>query len=108
MGDRKVGAAEEKESELNKKKHLKTCPHCAFLQASRRQYKKHGGEKAKVEAINSAAKIVSVLFQIMTPEAQTEFIKEVTAPRPDISNVMEAVKAAIEALGGGKVKVTEH
>ena len=93
---------------MNKKKHLKTCPACAFLQASRRQQKKLGGEKAKAEAISSAAKIVSVLFQVMSPEDQTQFIKDVTAPRPDIGSVMEAVKSAIEALGGGKVKVTEH
>jgi hypothetical protein len=91
-----------------RKNHEKTCPHCAFLHASRRQFKKFGSDKAKVEAINSARKIASVMFRMMSPAEQTQFIKDISSPQPDFNGIMETIKDAIEAMTGGKVKVTEH
>lgn len=91
-----------------KAKHLKTCPHCAFLQASAKRWKNRGAKEAKADMIRSARKVVGTMFSIMSPEEQTEFIKEISQPMPNPLTILEAIKTAMEQTLGAKVKVTEH
>ena len=92
---------------MKKKLSKSTCLHCVFMKALRQKWvgRKGGELAARADMIGSAMKIATQAMMLMSEEERAQVLKDLSAPPPSFTTVLDAIKSAFEKVGA---KVTEH